>query len=358
MSNKITFVTGSMGRGGAERVISLLSNYYAEKGWDVEIVMLLHSYIGYELNDKVKVFDCSYSGGIKKGFLQTILKLRKYFNNTEPNIIVCFMAQNCLLTGLALLGLKRNIIMSERIDPYKVKRNFLYRKLLDYFYLHANKVIFQTKRASSYFSQAIQDNSCIIGNPITVNCDKQDIQNTKKHRIVTAGRMTEQKNQAMLIKAFAEVRKCYPEYTLTIYGEGVLRKKLELLCETLELNEVIDLPGNVPDLHQQIRNAEIFVLPSNFEGFSNALLEAMMMGLPVIATNCAGCDEVIKTGKNGILIDVGDTNALIESLKHLIANKEYRLQLAEAGKMSVQQFKTENIIYKWDQLIIDCVSKK
>ena len=355
MSNKISFVTGSMGRGGAERVISLLSTYYAEKGWTVEIVMLLHSYLGYELHDKVKVFDCSYPGGIRKGFLQTIVKVRKHFKDSKPDIIVCFMAQNCLLTGLALLGFKRNIIMSERIDPSKVQRNIVYKKILEYFYLHANKVVFQTKRAMKYFPQTIQDNGCIIGNPVNVNYYKQSIQTVNTHRIVTAGRMTEQKNQAMLIEAFAEINKYYPEYTLTIYGEGVLRKKLEALSDSLGLNEVVDFPGNVPDLHKKISDAEIFVLPSNFEGLSNALLEAMMIGLPVIATNCAGCDEVIQNGKNGILIDVGDKKALIDALKQLIEKKEYRLQIAEAGKMSVQNFKTENIIHKWDKLITDCM---
>lgn len=351
MSRRITFVTGSMGRGGAERVISLLSRYYADQGWTVDIAMLLHGYNDYSLDARVNVLNFSHPQGIKRGLLQTLSRFRKYVRQSRPDVVVCFMAQNCLLTGLATTGINIPMVMSERIDPAEVHRNPVYQALLNHYYSTADKVIFQTQRARNYFSKKIQENSCIIGNPICVATEKAA---AYSHRIVTAGRMTEQKNQAMLISAFAEIHESHPEYRLTIYGDGPLMEQLKEQRNTLNLEDAVDFPGNVPNLHEQMADAEIFVLPSNFEGLSNALLEAMMMGLPVIATNCAGCDEVIENGKNGLLIQVGDQNGLVGALNTLIEDEEYRTVIARNGQQSVQRFRVDEIIHEWDQVISDC----
>ena len=355
MKHKITFITGSMGRGGAERVISILSKHYADQGWNVDIVMLLHSHNDYLLDKRVNVVDLSSRGGIKKNFLKTLRNLRSYFKRENSDISVCFMAQNCLLTGLATIGLKNPIVMSERIDPASVKRNILYRFLLNRFYANSAKVIFQTERAKRYFKQEVQDNGCIIGNPISVHTErKEDL----KHRIVTAGRMTHQKNQAMLISAFSKIVSEHPEYTLTIYGDGPLKSMLSEQVKKLGLEEKVELPGNVLDLHEQISDAEVFVLPSDFEGLSNALLEAMMIGLPVITTDCAGCDEVIQDGRNGIMIHVGDEAALVTALNKVINDKNLQKMIAINGKESVQRFSVGNIINEWEYVITGAIENK
>lgn len=348
MSKKITFVTGSMGRGGAERVISILSRYYISKGWQVDIVMLLHSFNEYDLDQEVNVVDLSHSGGIRRGFIQTISKERQYMAREKPDVVVCFMAQNCLLTGIAMTGMSIPVIMSERIDPAEVNRNGVYKALLNHYYGSSAKVIFQTNRARNYFNNRIKANSCIIGNPIKVVATKGI---SSKHEIVTAGRMTEQKNHAMLISAFAKIYHNHPEYRLTIYGDGPLMDQLKEQREKLGLSSVVEFPGNVPNLHERIVDSEIFVLPSNFEGLSNALLEAMMLGLPVIATNCAGCDEVIENEKNGLLIPIGDESALIQALERYISNVEWRQDIANAGKKSVERFEVSNIINEWNEII-------
>lgn len=99
----------------------------------------------------------------------------------------------------------------------------------------------------------------------------------------------------MLIQAFAEISPQNPDYQLIIYGEGPLRQELESLISNLHLDNKIFLPGFKKNIHELISDAEIFVLPSDYEGLSNALLEAMCMGIPCISTNVSGIDEVIKT---------------------------------------------------------------
>ena len=344
---KILFFTGAMGRGGAERVISILSDYYAQKGWEVKIATVLHSQVEYQLNPKVEVVDLSFSKGIKFGFFQTVSNIKKFIKAEKPDAIISFMAQICLVVGLAIGKTAARVIMSERIDPSQVKRNYFYRKLLDKTYQKADIVVLQTQRAKAYFNEKIRQKSVIIANPIKVYADTD----MSKHRIVTAGRMTSQKNHRMLISAFAEIHKAHPEYTLTVYGDGPLRLELEKQISELGLEDVIDFPGNVTDLHKRISDAEIFVLPSNFEGLSNALLEAMMMGFPVISTDCAGSDEVIENKQNGILIPVGDDKKLIDAIETVICDSELRRKLSKNAKKSVEYCKVDNIISEWSNVI-------
>ena len=149
---KILFFTGAMGRGGAERVVSILSDHYAKKGWDVKIATVLHSQIEYSLNPDVEVVDLSHPKGIKIGLFQTLSKIRNFVDAEKPDVIVSFMAQICLVVGLALKKTSAKLIMSERIDPSQVNRNLVYRKLLDKMYGKADVIVFQTKRAKNYFN--------------------------------------------------------------------------------------------------------------------------------------------------------------------------------------------------------------
>ena len=348
MSKKIIFFSGAMGRGGAERVISVLANYYVNNGYDVQIAMVLHSQVEYELDERIKVVNLSHPQGIKKGFFKTLKNIKKYVKEEKPTVVISFMAQVCLLVGLALRKVKVPTVMSERIDPSEVHRNFIYKKLLDKIYAKSSVLVLQTQRAKNYFNKKIQEKSVIIANPIKVYAN---VSENPKHEIVTAGRLTDQKNHKMLINAFNNLEKEFPEYTLKIYGEGVLRGELETFVKDLKLENKVFLPGNSPTLHLDISNSEIFALTSNFEGLSNALLEAMMMGFPVVSTTCAGSDEIIVDGDNGLLVPIGEQKALEEALRKLMSDEELRSKLANNAQDSVEYCKVENVINKWTEVI-------
>jgi glycosyltransferase involved in cell wall biosynthesis len=337
-----------MSRGGAERVVSILSDYYAKKGWNVEILMVLHNKIEYEIHPNVKVVDISKEGNKILGLMSLIKRIRNHVNEVSPDVIVAFMAQISLVTGLACKKQLDKVICSERIDPAMVHRNALYKSILNKIYSKCDCTVLQTKRAWSYFPEAVQKNSVIIGNPVRVQFVAEE---KREHKIATAGRLTEQKNQKMLINAFSAVHKLHPEYTLDIYGEGPLRAQLQELINEKGLQDSVTLAGNVSDLHKRMSVAEMFVLSSDYEGLSNALLEAMMMGLPCISTDCAGSDEAITSGENGILVPVGNEEKLTEAMLRLIENENYRNQLAEAAKASADKYKVENIIQQWAEVI-------
>lgn len=116
-------------------------------------------------------------------------------------------------------------------------------------------------------------------------------------KIVTVGRLTVQKNQKLLIESFSEVLKKYPNIILEIYGDGEKREELKYIIKTLGVSNNVIFKGNILNVHEAIADAGLFVLSSDYEGLSNALMEAMMMGLPCISTTCAGSDELISDGK-------------------------------------------------------------
>lgn len=346
---QIVFFTGAMSRGGAERVISLLSDYYVQLGWQVSIVMLLHNKVEYALNPGVEVLD--FSNDKRKAILdmpRLIGKVRSFVKKRQPDAVVAFMAQICLITGLACRGLKTRLIQSERIDPSAVGRGKFYEMVLNDVYAKGTVTVLQTLRAKNYFPTKVQNNAVVIPNPIQI---KAEVAQQRKHRIVTAGRLTEQKNHKMLIYAFAQIHKDYPEYSLDIYGEGPLQDALQQQIDDLNLAEAVTLKGNVPNIHTQIADAEIFVLSSDFEGLSNALLEAMMMGHACISTDCAGSDEVIRDGENGLLIPVCDQKALESALERLIAEPDFALELGKAAKEDSKQFTVDSVMSQWRKAI-------
>lgn len=344
---KITFILGSMNRGGAERVISILSNDYAEKGWKVDIVLLLYNTVAYELNSNIHIVDFSGSTTSRnKRVLYWLKSIRHYIKTEQPDIVLSFAARINILTQLACVGLKQKIFVSERNDPYYDGRSKIIDIATVIFYPKANAVVFQTKRAMGYFPKL--KNGIIIANPIAV---KQYACKNSSKKIVVVGRLTEQKNHKMLFRAFTQVIKEFPEYVLEVYGQGELENELKILTKELEIQNKVFFMGNVSDIHEHISDAELFVLSSNYEGLSNALLEAMMMGLPCISTDCAGSDEYIRDGKNGLLVPVGDGNAMAKAICRMLTDKNFRIACGKQARMDAVDFSKETILKKWHALM-------
>lgn len=346
---KIIFIIGSMRRGGAERVISILANEYSDNGWEVQIITLLDNSNDYILRDSIKVVNITDA---KKSRIHQLpfwlIKLRRQFRKFNPEVIVSFIARINILTLIASLGLNKKIIISERSDPTADGRG-IFVKLATYFlYPYADYIIFQTNWAKSCFPTKISRKGHIIKNPINITIKATDVRDKK---IVSVGRLFPEKNHYLLIDAFSEITTSYPEYKLFIYGDGLLKEELNQYIFSLKLQDRIFLPGNVLDIHEKISDAEIFVLSSNYEGLSNALLEAMMMGLPCISTKCAGSTEIIDDKFNGLLVDIGNKYQLVEAIKFLLDDKKRAKEIGLNGMSSVAKFKSANTIRAWKKCI-------
>lgn len=349
---RISFFIGGMYRGGAERVISILANYYAKSGWDVDVVMLLYDQVQYELDPRIRVI-CLSPGSQKRvsGGIYWISKVRGYIRENKPSVIVSFVARINIIVLLSAFGLKQKVLISERNDPANDGRSKAIELLTRALYPAAKRIVFQTQKARSHFGKTIQEKSIVIPNPITIYAEADK----PKQKIVAVGRLAEQKNHKMLIRAFSKVLLKHPDFELWIYGDGPLKVQLEELSKELQIGEKVFLPGNVSDIHRQISDAECFVLSSNYEGLSNALLEAMIMGIPCISTACAGSDEYINNGNNGLLIPVNDTEALTNAMLAIIENGELRDRISQNGKKIASKVSTERVINTWEETIKDCM---
>ena len=349
-SEKISFFLGSMGRGGAERVISILSRNFAEKGWITQVGLLLFNKIDYKLDSSTQIFD--FSGDVKSRIARIpywLIAIRSFVKREQPKIIVSFAARINILVLLATLGLHAKVIISERNDPIHDGRGFFTRCLVRLLYPFAYKIVFQTRRSFQYFPKRIQKKGIVIPNPISVSCFALS---EKKKKIVSVGRLTKQKNHFLLIKAFAFVRKKFPRYELYIYGDGELHDELVMLTQKLGIEKYVHFEGNISNIHEMVADAELFVLSSNYEGLSNALLEAMMMGIPCISTNVAGSDEFIENGKNGILVPVGDLNAMCVAMETLIKDKSLQQTYSDLGRETLKGCNTKNVLYSWEKLVV------
>lgn len=346
---RIAFIIGSMRCGGAERVISILANEYSDSGWQVDILLLLDMQCEYKLRDDIRLINICNESRPRTLYLPIwIFSIRKYIKEAKPDKVVSFIGRINVLTLIAGLGLGRDIIISERNNPKRDGRSFIVKLATYITYPLAKGIIFQTEASRSCFPAYIRDKSVIIPNPVNV---RAMVSAEKSKKIVTAGRLSREKNHKMLINAFHKLKAKHPDYCLYIYGEGILRTKLERQIEELGLTTSVFLPGSVNDLHEKIADAEIFVLCSDYEGMSNALVEAMMMGLPCISTRYDGVTELIRDGINGLLVRPGDDEQLYRKLNILIKNKEKALYMGLQGQRSVEHMKLINCIPVWRSFI-------
>ena len=344
------FFIGTLCNGGAERVVSILASQMAKQGMDVEILTYYDRPVSYKIDKRVKLSAVETLSG-KKNKLANLLWLRSYFKD-HAKVVISFLAPFNIMAIAANLGTKVPILVADRNDPTKVPKNPVFRKLRDFLYRFASGVALQTEKNKAYFSRAVQKKSRVIYNPIDLG-DYAGIAQTleKEKKIVTAGRLMPQKNQKMMVEAFAGFLKNHPDYELVIFGEGPCRRELEEPTGTLGIKDHVFLPGNVTDIYDQIKNAEIFVLSSDYEGMPNALIEAMCLGMLCISTKVSGATDLITDHENGILTEAGDREALEQAMRELVENEELAKTLAKNAAKLNEDLEVSKIVQQWVALI-------
>ena len=168
-----------------------------------------------------------------------------------------------------------------------------------------------------YYPESIRKKGVVIPNPIAVDNPSTVNSGEENNRVIAAGRLHKQKNFPLLIRAFAAFSKDFPNYSLDIFGEGEEREALQKIVKNLSLTDKVFLKGKTDALFDEFLKSTIYVSSSDYEGISNSMLEAMAAGLPTICTDCpcGGARATIKDGVNGLLVPVGDEDALADALK-------------------------------------------
>lgn len=342
----IVFFIGTLGNGGAERVVSILTRQYIQKGIPVEIVLYYDERPFYDIHPEIKITYVERETGCRNLF-KNILWLRRYFIR-NADLVISFLAQFNMVALAALFATGIPIIVADRNDPRHMPKQAPVRIARNLMYHLADAIVVQTQHNKDYFSSVLQKKCSIIYNPVDLQEKKgMALRTAKKPRIVSAARLMKQKNQLMLLDAFAQIKKDFPAYTLTIYGEGPFRPELEKRIRELGLDDSVYLPGKVQNVFDCIADAELFVLSSDFEGMPNALIEAMCLGLPVISTKVSGATDLIIDGKNGLLTDVGNTEQFMEAMRRMLNDVELRRECANEATKLNEQLRTEIITAQW-----------
>ncbi len=360
---KILCFIYSLGPGGAERVLSILTSRWAQKGYDVAIVTYDQGASSFfPISNKVNIIKTRLSGGsLPRRFVNHLKRpfiFRQIIKNLSPDIIISFMDKTNLLVLVASSYLKIPVIISERIDPRSPSPGVIVSFLRRFIYKKAAALIALSKEQANWFKNLCEQ-VIFIPNPIEISKDKPYATVDREHTIIAVGRLTKQKGFDLLLQAFCKIHSDFPEWKLVIYGQGPEKERLEDLACKLKINEKVTFAGLTKELPMIFLKAGIFVLPSRWEGFPNVLIEAMAAGCPVIATDCTDSIlDIVSHEESGILVPTEDIDALAMALKSLLSNASLRNSLGKKALKSVEQFSLEKISKEWETLFLTVTGMK
>ncbi|WP_320128506.1 glycosyltransferase [uncultured Sphaerochaeta sp.] len=353
INNKIAIVITGMSFGGAERVTAYLSNYFIDNDKDVYLISLTKTELAYPLSPKIHYIQLKPSEKKNPLVRYSVLvkQIRQTIKQIQPSLVLGMMSYSGSLTAFACAGLHIPVLLSERNDPYTTQSFSTIEKKIIRFAYHrfAYRAVFQTESAKTYYYNKNSDRGVVIPNPLYLEdlpVPNETINSTME--IVSAGRLSKQKNQQLLVRAFSFVHKEYPASTLTIYGEGNQRKELEQVISSLHLEASVFLPGIEASIFPKLQKAHIFVMSSNFEGMPNALIEAMAMGLPVITTDYSeGRGTLVINNENGLLVPRNDVEALSRAMISLFEDSSFAFRLSRKALAIRQELDSKEICKQW-----------
>lgn len=356
-NKKIAFYIGSLNKGGAERVIANLAEYFFEKGYDVTVITKFIASTEYSLSKGIKRIVADITKEEEKGRIQNLFlrirKLRRIIKEVHPDVLVSFIGKSNLMCIAATRGTDIPVVVSVRSNPAREIGDGWKRRLTFGMFQMAEGIVLQTSEAKDFFPEKIQKKAVVLQNSLNPQFIRPLYKGEKRKEIVTVGRIDRNKNQRMMIEAFAPLAEEFPDWNMVLYGDGEERSALEARVEELHLGSQIHFKGVQENIPEEIETASIFVLPSKQEGMPNALIEAMVLGLAVISTDCpcGGPRDLIVPDENGILIPVDDTGVLTRELKRLMTEDEFRKQLSENAVSIKEKVAPERINRQWEEYL-------
>ncbi len=389
---ELALVCPHLGDGGAQRVLTTLANTWARRGRKVGVITLYEFEDAYQLNPLVQrimlheedniakrepqnseaydrfrrlealkqrlstKFPFIRKAGLYRFFFQKCLALRKVLREIQAPIVVSFIGSTNIMTILACKGLHKRVVISERNDPARDRLEFFWNRLRPRLYNHADIVTANSYHALNAMQRYVEQKKlAFVPNPLfrpeKYNGNLQVIEQNAPF-MLAVGRLHPQKGQDILLEAFARLPKDLAHWRLIFLGKGQLKADLQAQAKQLGIAHRITWQGQVANLAEFYTAAKIFVLPSRYEGMSNALMEAMNYGLPVIVTNtCPGSLELVENGKTGMIVPAEDVSALAKSLALLAKDAPLRQKLGRAARQRMAEFELPRALATWEKTI-------
>lgn len=355
---KVNFFITSLGGGGAERVVCNLTNFLVKDNNNtVYIYVLRGGECKYEINDKVKIIYLQpdyYTAS--KSIYYRVTEIDKVMQSLrrlgQQELLVSFLELPMAYSLVFKKIYNYKLIICERNNPKFYSKG--YQLIFKLFAKRANACVCQTHEIKNWYKPLMKGGKIeVIPNSIDARILSAPVGNRDSMRIVTMARLAPQKNQKMMIDAFAEIVRDYPQYKLYIYGEGPLREELENKVKNMGLADRIKLPGFTDDVIGVLCHADMFVLTSDNEGMPNALAEAMAMGVPCISTDFGGgaARDLITDGVNGLIVPKGNVKALVNVMKKVLSDRDYADKLAAKSLEQRDYMNPESIHSLWYYLL-------
>ncbi|MEE9218522.1 MAG: glycosyltransferase family 4 protein [Acidobacteriota bacterium] len=364
---RITCVISSLSCGGSERIMSGLVARLAARDHEVHLITLASRDADfYAIDSRVQrtamdlareprhVLDAAVNN------LRRWRRLRHAVREIHPQVVLSFMAETNILTLAACARLKIPVVVSERVDPRYSPIGRLRERLRRWLYPRASAVVVQTGTVRNWIAEAFRlDTVRVIANAVEPPEDPPATipgLPAGARFILGMGRLTRQKGFDLLLQAFARCAVDHEGWWLLLLGDGEERAELLRQGELLGITDRLKLLGR--QLHPAgiLRRGDLFVLPSRFEGFPNALLEAMACGLPVIAADCpSGPADIIRPGRDGVLVPAENVDALTEAMVRLMGDEEECERLGRAALQVQERFSINKSVDQWEQVLREAV---
>jgi GalNAc-alpha-(1->4)-GalNAc-alpha-(1->3)-diNAcBac-PP-undecaprenol alpha-1,4-N-acetyl-D-galactosaminyltransferase len=364
---KVTLFVYGLGGGGAERVISIVANYWVCHGWDVTLIMLVAPTepLFYSLDPRIKLRALGLAGESANPLIaiakagQRIKILRREIIASQPDVVISFMNAVNVYAIVACAGLKIPTIVCEHIYPGSTDATKIWQLLMKLTYRYADLVTVLTQNALPFYPAARGYRTIVMPNPVTTPVPVGAMaQLLSAPSAIAIGRLHPQKGFDLLLRAFARLQAKYPDWQLTILGEGPMQAELEELRSQLQLDDRVHFPGLVTNVREYLAQADLFVMPSRFEGFPMALCEAMACGLPVLAADClSGPRDIIEDGVDGVLVAPEDVDALTAQLDALMSDPSRRKQLALNAPQILDRFGVDRVMALWKDAIDSVIDR-
>ena len=397
---KVVMVMPHMVGGGAERVAAQIMNKLNERGYDTRFILTSakkNEVVRSDLNEKTELILLSeemkaetsgqklvhlparaYStifgklyekqgkyvpasigkATIEWQYHREIKWLRNYLKQNPDMTVIAFSQPAMPIIVLAADKLPNKVIISERADPNRLMKKRYGKPFIEKYYTRADVAVFQTEDAKSVYPEAVSKKGTVIFNPLKDNL-MQPYHGERNKYITTFCRISNQKNLPLLVEAFDQVHSKHPEYTLRIIGDGSneegreILQKIESRLNEFGLKKSVKFEPFMKNVHEAVIKDAMYVNSSDYEGISNAMLEAMAIGMPVVCTDCpiGGAKATINNGENGLLVPIQNAEALANAMNHVIEDKELADKLSHNASQIRDELSLDKITEKWMQLL-------
>lgn len=358
---KIICLSSSLDSGGAERVLTVLCNAWSARG---DKVTLIATYSGggspfYPISSGVEVIYLADVAGVKgktlPGYVRRLRALRRLAAERRPDVIVSFMPNVNVAAILACSFLNIPLIICERNDPSSRSPFTFWEMCSKLTYRFADMFTVQTESVAAKVGDIYPGvrRVRIVPNPLSQEALMFASNGNEARKVLLSmGRLAPQKQVDKTIKAFSALAGRYVDWDLHIYGDGPLKNELSALIEALGLRGRVFLKGRTTQPWQVMAGADAFVMTSRHEGFPNALLEAMAVGLPCIVFDCpSGPREMTRDGKDALLIPLNDEGKLAVAMDRLMGDVQLRRAMGRQARASVsERFNMGRVGEIWDRL--------